>query len=125
MRREKLKELLEENSCEELVFKGKCHDCGRDVSVLTSIDVEGNVLVEGGAVYDVNPPSIREDNIFVKCNECFEKDPVLSRYKPCEVYSRVVGYLRPLKQWNSGKQAEWKARKVYDAGKAIASACQE
>jgi ribonucleoside-triphosphate reductase len=28
-----------------------------------------------------------------------------------EVYSRVVGYLRPVKQWNSGKQAEFAGRK--------------
>jgi len=33
--------------------------------------------------------------------------------QPCEVYSRVVGYLRPVKQWNEGKQAEFKDRKVF------------
>ena len=32
---------------------------------------------------------------------------------PCEVFSRVVGYLRPVKQWNKGKQAEFKTRKVF------------
>ena len=32
---------------------------------------------------------------------------------PCEVFSRVVGYLRPVKQWNKGKQEEFKARKVF------------
>jgi len=31
----------------------------------------------------------------------------------CEVYSRIVGYLRPITQWNEGKQAEWKDRKVF------------
>jgi anaerobic ribonucleoside-triphosphate reductase len=31
----------------------------------------------------------------------------------CEVFSRVVGYLRPVKQWNKGKQAEFKTRKVF------------
>ena len=31
----------------------------------------------------------------------------------CEVYSRVVGYLRPVKQWNKGKQAEFKMRRVF------------
>ena len=31
----------------------------------------------------------------------------------CEVYSRVVGYLRPVKQWNKGKQEEFGLRKVY------------
>jgi len=31
----------------------------------------------------------------------------------CEVYSRVVGYLRPVSAWNAGKQAEWSVRKTY------------
>jgi len=30
-----------------------------------------------------------------------------------EVYSRVVGYLRPTKQWNNGKQAEFGLRKTF------------
>lgn len=33
--------------------------------------------------------------------------------QPCEVYSRVVGYLRPVAQWNEGKQEEFAARKEY------------
>ncbi len=28
----------------------------------------------------------------------------------CEVYSRIVGYFRPVKQWNNGKQAEFEDR---------------
>ncbi len=31
----------------------------------------------------------------------------------CEVYSRVVGYLRPVKQWNKGKKEEFRERKTY------------
>jgi len=31
----------------------------------------------------------------------------------CEVYSRVVGYIRPVEQWNDGKQAEFKDRKMF------------
>ena len=31
----------------------------------------------------------------------------------CEVYSRVVGYIRPISQWNIGKQAEWSDRKMF------------
>lgn len=31
----------------------------------------------------------------------------------CEIYSRVVGYLRPVKQWNEGKQEEFGDRKVF------------
>lgn len=31
----------------------------------------------------------------------------------CEIYSRIVGYLRPLQQWNDGKTAEWCDRKTF------------
>jgi hypothetical protein len=30
---------------------------------------------------------------------------------PTEIYSRVVGYYRPVNQWNKGKQAEFCDRK--------------
>jgi len=33
----------------------------------------------------------------------------------CEVYSRAVGYLRPVSQWNKGKQEEFKMRKTFEA----------
>lgn len=32
----------------------------------------------------------------------------------CEVYSRVVGYLSPVSEWNKGKKEEFKQRKTYD-----------
>lgn len=31
---------------------------------------------------------------------------------PCEVYSRVVGYFRPVSNWNPGKQREFEERKT-------------
>ncbi|UCD78987.1 MAG: ribonucleoside triphosphate reductase [Desulfobacterales bacterium] len=34
-------------------------------------------------------------------------------HQETEVYSRVVGYLRPVKQWNSGKLAEYGDRKTF------------
>jgi len=40
-----------------------------------------------------------------KCPNCGRKT---------EVYSRVVGYLRPVDQYNPGKQAEFKQRKMFD-----------
>jgi ribonucleoside-triphosphate reductase len=39
-----------------------------------------------------------------KCSVCHEET---------EIYSRVVGYLRPVKQWNNGKQAEFDIRKTF------------
>ncbi len=37
----------------------------------------------------------------------------------CEIYSRVVGYLRPVDQWNDGKQAEFAMRKTFDRSTMI------
>jgi ribonucleoside-triphosphate reductase len=31
-----------------------------------------------------------------------------------EIYSRVCGYMRPVNQWNIGKQEEFKQRKTAD-----------
>jgi len=33
--------------------------------------------------------------------------------QPCEVYSRVIGYYRPIKQFNEGKRQEFKKRKTF------------
>lgn len=40
-----------------------------------------------------------------QCQTCGDK---------CEVYSRVVGYLRPVDQWNDGKQAEFAIRHTFE-----------
>ncbi len=36
-----------------------------------------------------------------------------------EVYSRITGYYRPVKNWNDGKSQEFKDRKVYDIEKSV------
>ena len=38
--------------------------------------------------------------------------------KETEVYSRITGYYRPVKNWNDGKAEEYKNRKVYDLSKS-------
>ena len=43
-----------------------------------------------------------------------KKHKAVTRQK-CEVYSRVVGYLRPVSQWNPGKQSEFSDRVTYTA----------
>lgn len=40
-----------------------------------------------------------------ECPECGEK---------CEVYSRIVGYIRPVSQWNKGKQKEFQDRQTFE-----------
>ena len=39
--------------------------------------------------------------------------PLETQRTPCEVYSRVTGYLRPVKQWNDAKQAEFTNRRTF------------
>lgn len=36
----------------------------------------------------------------------------------CLIYSRVTGWLSPVKNWNKGKASEFKDRKCYDIDKA-------
>jgi anaerobic ribonucleoside-triphosphate reductase len=33
--------------------------------------------------------------------------------RPCEIYSRVCGYFRPVSNWNRGKKQEFKDRKTF------------
>lgn len=32
----------------------------------------------------------------------------------CDVFTRIVGYIRPVRQWNEGKAAEYEIRKTFD-----------
>lgn len=74
-----------------------CHDCKKELE-------KGDEFVMYEVVSDK----------FIKCKECYKKDPVLKNFQKAEVYSRVVGYIRPVQQWNAGKQAEYGDRKEYD-----------
>jgi ribonucleoside-triphosphate reductase len=40
-----------------------------------------------------------------ECSKC---------HRPTEVFSRIVGYLRPVSQWNEGKKAEFRLRTTFD-----------
>ena len=50
---------------------------------------------------------------YVKCKKCHIADPTLRNVQEMEVYSRIVGYIRPVKGWNPGKKEEFKDRKTY------------
>jgi len=53
---------------------------------------------------------------FENCPKCGETT---------EVYSRIVGYFRPVSNWNAGKKEEFKIRKTYDLKKAEAKFMQQ
>jgi ribonucleoside-triphosphate reductase len=37
----------------------------------------------------------------------------------CIVYSRVVGWLTPVKNWNKGKKAEFNDRKTFNVSEEV------
>ena len=41
----------------------------------------------------------------------------------CEVYSRVVGYLRPVQNWNKGKKEEFGMRKTMNVTTGCSCGC--
>ncbi len=82
-----------------------CHDCGKILKVENEEIIEGKILV-----YNHNDEKIE----IIKCDECYKNNSSLTNFQKCEVYSRIVGYIRPVAQWNTGKQQEYVERKTYE-----------
>ena len=78
-----------------------CHDCGKKLSVENE-EIKDGVLL----AYENKEEVIK---VF-KCDDCFAKNKSLTNFQPCEVYSRVVGYIRPVQQWHKGKKQEYGER---------------
>jgi len=81
-----------------------CHDCKKEI-LIEGEEIKNGVLLQ----YEENGEKIE----VLKCNECYTRSPSLANFRKCEVYSRIVGYLRPVSQWNEAKKAEYEARKEY------------
>ncbi len=65
--------------------------------------------------YTMSPTySVCEDHGYITGEEY--KCPICG--KETEVYSRITGYYRPVKNWNAGKSQEFKMRKTYDMSKS-------
>lgn len=69
-------------------------------------------------------PSTCKDGKHIHCEDIIYNGETLVVCHDCkktlgrktEVYSRVVGYLRPVSGWNRGKQSEFEMRKLYKVG---------
>ena len=109
----RIEELQKHLETENVEFRGNCHDCSTSVRVLCAANEDGKIIVTGGALYNpkIGMPPIEQ--LFFKCDKCFENDKTLRNWNPCDVWSRVVGYLRPVNQWNKGKVAEFEKRKEF------------
>ncbi|KKP31302.1 MAG: hypothetical protein UR22_C0026G0009 [Parcubacteria group bacterium GW2011_GWC2_32_10] len=84
--------------------KNKCHDCNKEI-VINGKNIENGFYL----AYMHNEEKI---SVF-KCNDCYAKSSSLTNFQKCEVYSRVVGYIRPVQQWNNGKKQEYNERQEY------------
>lgn len=84
--------------------KNNCHDCRKKIEIENKQIKNGFLLT-----YDKGEEKI---NVY-KCKDCFKKNPSLTNFEDCEVYSRIVGYLRPVSQWHIGKKQEYKERKEF------------
>jgi hypothetical protein len=113
---------MEEQKTEE-VIKNYCYDCEKE------IEMEGEELKNGVLLKFKIPSEGRgkdDEEIYIyKCKECYEKNPALTNFRKCEVYSRIVGYIRPVQQWNKGKSEEYIARKNYKISEQLGDQIEE
>lgn len=82
-----------------------CMDCKKEFVLNLERKSETEIKIKNGTI------AKRNDIYFCKCPKCFEIDKNFGQ--DTEVYSRVVGYLRPIQNWNLSKQEEFKMRKNY------------
>lgn len=94
----------------EIVGNNFCHDCGKEI-ITENQEIKNGVFL----VYDLpaQAGNAGEKINILKCNDCYEKNPALTNFQECEVYSRVVGYIRPVQQWHKGKKQEYAERKEF------------
>jgi len=83
-----------------------CMDCGKDFQMNIERTSATCIEIKNGAIGN------RYGKYLFKCSECFRKSQDFCQ--DCEVYSRVVGYLRPVSNWNPGKKEEFQIRKNYE-----------
>jgi hypothetical protein len=105
-----LQEYFDNAKSHKIGFKGKCHDCGKKATVDLDLDDSLKLTAQVG-------PTPADTAMFMKCEKCFKACSALRNFMPCDVYSRAIGYLRPVSAWNDGKQAEFVMRKTFSVDK--------
>lgn len=68
-------------------------------------------------IKDMSPEQLQQRLKEVKADPC--------KGRPCEVFSRVVGYMRPVQNWNKGKQEEFAMRKMMKVENARPCNCHK
>jgi DNA-directed RNA polymerase subunit RPC12/RpoP len=99
-----LSDLMSDNQF--AVIKATCMDCGKDFELQLERTSETEIAISNGSI------GIRRStkHMYFKCPDCEHN---LDWGTPCDTYSRVVGYFRPVNHWNDAKQEEFRMRKTY------------
>lgn len=63
------------------------------------------------SIKNMSPEELKKKIEEVKAEPCHGS--------PCEVFSRVVGYMRPVQNWNKGKKEEYAMRKMMKIENAV------
>ena len=82
-----------------------CIDCKEEFKLFLERTSETDISIKNGAI------GKRKDMFICKCASCFKENEDFG--SKTEVYSRVVGYLRPISNWNPAKQDEFAMRKPF------------
>jgi hypothetical protein len=88
-------------------IKTICMDCEKEFVINIERIAPDQLEIKDGVI------AKRYNEYMCKCPECFEKNKTFGT--DTEVYSRVVGYLRPVNSWNQAKKNEFHDRKMYKA----------
>ncbi len=62
---------------------------------------------------DTPPNTQLEDTMSIPESNAVPENVEGERRIPCEVFSRIVGYIRPIQNWHQGKQQEFKERMTF------------
>ncbi len=108
--------LMAHSMTNKLKFAGTCADCKCRVGIMIDLLDNGELSITGGAICDTKG-NLDKADFKLKCDPCYTKDPTFGG--KTEVWSRCVGYLRPVSQWNKGKQEEFKERKPFKINEVV------
>ena len=106
MKFKKLSDLHEEKAAKIITFAGKCRTCQTDAQLISEMDYDGRFETRGDAWVITTPRT----GWVIFCADCGIPKNFVEEQTETEVYSRVVGYLRPVKNWHDSKKAEYENR---------------
>lgn len=100
--------ILDDRGEDKMSLIGSCQHCKGELNFLLDRVGVDKVEIEGNGGVRYYPEA---EKLVGVCSECISHGKRTGC--PTEVYSRVVGYLSPVKRWNSGKKAEMKMRQTF------------